>query len=439
MAKHVQHACVRGRNPQPVGLLLQMIEPRGHGAAILRFGPGSQLVFQETQFAIQPRYLPPHHPSVDRRQESQQRIQDAEDRDQHHEQPGDQRRCPERKVVLQERPSRFVELDGFAAERSVNRFRGGKLSGAPEYSGAGMDLDRGVEKQELNRGMHVVANDKAGFRREQRHVGWRPVIGEIADAGGNDHFVQERIKRDIGVGVRKADELDTFVRQQLADDRRFPGNQDDRCVDLARQQLFTGDLRRISEKLDVLAVDALPLEQFERQRARPAAFGADRNFSAAQLVKSLALEFAALEQPQGLVEHRSQRFDFRRFVFVGRAALDQGDAHPGAPVAQQGEIGHGACRRYETKPDALPREDFLVAFSDLMVGAALGARRHDDGPRRHGPEHGESGNRHGGDSHGGREERPVPSQMILDRHIAPLPATDRAVHVFSKFRFGRGG
>ena len=145
--------------------------------------------------------------------------------------------------------------------------------------------------------MHVLSHRQAGLRSQQCHVSGRPVLRKVADPCRHQHFVEERIEGDIGIRVGKAQEFDTFISKKLPDDRRLPGQQHERCIELSGQKFFMGNLRRIPEQFCITAVDAPPFEQFQRDRPRTAALRPDRNFSTAQIIQSQSSQFAASECP----------------------------------------------------------------------------------------------------------------------------------------------
>ena len=79
---------------------------------------------QESQLAVQLRDLPAHQPAIQSSQKPHQRVQDGDDRDEQDEQASDQRRHPERKIVLQERPCRGPKMRQlFSVEREGSRRR----------------------------------------------------------------------------------------------------------------------------------------------------------------------------------------------------------------------------------------------------------------------------------------------------------------------------
>src|SRR5262245_16179392 len=167
MSQHVLHARISFRNAQMIGLVLESIEPRKCAADVMRSRSDFQFVLQKSQFTVQPRYPSPHRPVVEDRKEPQERIDQADNRNDDHSQSCDQRGHPEWQIVLQERPSRLVELRSFIAQRNVDCLGSRELSGTAKYTRPGMDLPCGIEQEILDRRMRVAAHDEAGLRCEQ--------------------------------------------------------------------------------------------------------------------------------------------------------------------------------------------------------------------------------------------------------------------------------
>lgn len=130
------------------------------------------------------------------------RKQYAEDRNEHDGQPADQFRHPEREIFMQERQSRFIETQRFAAQWKLDGFGRRKLIGAVENAGARVDLGRGIEQQILNRGMQIAAYHQARLRRDQSHIGRRLILGQIYYSPGQHQLGQKRIDRNERVRAR---------------------------------------------------------------------------------------------------------------------------------------------------------------------------------------------------------------------------------------------
>jgi hypothetical protein len=76
--------------------------------------------------------------------------------------------------------------------------------------------------------------------------------------------------------------------------------------DLSRLELVRGFVRADRQEFADLPLHPDTLDQFQRQRARPAALRADRNLAAAQAIGPHALVFAPVEPPQRLECHGAQ-------------------------------------------------------------------------------------------------------------------------------------
>ena len=147
-----------------------------------------------------------------------------------------------------------------------------------------MDLHRGIEQQVLDRGVRSLLHDQAGPRRHQHGVGRRTVPGEVGDAGRQRHLAEIREQRDVSIGVPEARKLDAFVRQEPLDHRRIPGSSII-AASISPLSSFSSAACGVSESSSAdLPIGAAALEQVEREHARAAAFGPDRNLAALQAV-----------------------------------------------------------------------------------------------------------------------------------------------------------
>jgi len=101
--------------------------------------------------------------------------------------------------------------------------------------------------------------------------------------------------------VRKAGKRNALVGEKLLYYRRVPGVHHERDIDLSRLELFRGFARAERQQFANLPLDPGTLDQFQRQRARPATLRPDRNLAATQAVDPHALVLAPVEPPQRLV------------------------------------------------------------------------------------------------------------------------------------------
>src|SRR5262245_52653734 len=115
---------------------------------------------------------------------------------------------------------------------------------------------------------------------------------------------------------------------------------------------------------------------------RAASDGSDRDLLAAQGGQCPALQAAAMENPQRLVEERSWGLKLAR-CFADAAALDQRDFDARLRIAQQSQVLHAACGRDEPELHAGAGEQRLILSANLVVAAALGPSRHGDRAWRH--------------------------------------------------------
>src|SRR6187402_2924735 len=107
-----------------------MIEPRGHRTQVASVSVGlDDLILQKSEFSIDARNLRTHQPVIQRRQESQDRVEHTQNGNEQNDQLAEQVRRPERKIVVQVWPAGLVELQRLAAQRDVDGFGGGELVG----------------------------------------------------------------------------------------------------------------------------------------------------------------------------------------------------------------------------------------------------------------------------------------------------------------------
>jgi len=121
----------------------------------------------QLQLAVQPEDPPPHGEGVKARQEAQQRIDDAEQRDQQEQRALGERGPAGREVPLEERAARLVVLPRVLAEGQVDRLGGRELTGTVKQARSRVNLRRGLEEQVLERGVQILAHDEASLRSQQ--------------------------------------------------------------------------------------------------------------------------------------------------------------------------------------------------------------------------------------------------------------------------------
>ena len=184
--------------------------------------------------------------------------------------------------------------------------------------------------------------------------------------------------------------------------RRIPRREHGHRIDVASKQLIGGLLGRERKQLAHILIDIIALEQLEQKRMRAVADRSDRDLPTAQGGQCLALQAAAMEDPQRLVEQRSKRFELARCL-ADAAALHQRDIHAGVRISQQRQVLHAACRFDQPELHAGAGEQLLILFADLVVTAALGPGRHRDRTGRHGAQQKDRGVNNGTRGHGDRD------------------------------------
>ncbi len=144
MAAHViEDLRERQRDVQVVSARLETIEPVQQRGTVVRVV--LEVGFDQLELAVEPEDSAPHAPAVERGREADQRIDDADERHEHHEQAPGELRKSERQIALEERPPRLVELERLRRYGQVAGLGRRKLRGLLEDIRARMDLHRRVE------------------------------------------------------------------------------------------------------------------------------------------------------------------------------------------------------------------------------------------------------------------------------------------------------
>jgi len=98
-------------------------------------------------------------------------------------------------------------------------------------------------------------------------------------------------------------------------------------------------------------------------------------------------------------------------------------------IAQQRQVIHRSRRRQQLHFDVLTRQSRAVAFTEFIVGVALGPGRHDDPVGRHAAQHHKGRARDGGGSYADCNCRPIVSQEVSGWHAALLLVTTFSTHI----------
>ena len=204
MAPHLVEGLCEGEGDlQVVRALLEPVEAAQQLGRIAV--TGFEIRFNELELAIQPEDAVTHAPPVHSRREAQQRINDADERNEDEEGLGYERGEPKRQIALQERTPGLVELLRICRHGQVAGLRRRKLSGVLKELGTRVDLCCRVEQQVLQRRVDVVADDKTRLHREQLHVGGGAIGRQVADPHGHDELRQIGIERDVRVDAREVE------------------------------------------------------------------------------------------------------------------------------------------------------------------------------------------------------------------------------------------
>ena len=116
------------------------------------------------------------------------------------------------------------------------------------------------------------------------------------------------------------------------------------------------------------------LKQLQRQPADAAAFGTDGNALAREFAEALVSPLTAIKEPDRLVVHAAEGFQFRR-LFIRltglHAALHESDID--FALLQPGKVFERAGRSFDLERHAILLQDRRVAFGEGIVGPALAA------------------------------------------------------------------
>src|SRR5262249_40673954 len=161
---------------------------------------------------------------------------------------------------------------------------------------------------------------------------------QIRCAPGHRQLVQKWIECDKGIRALVARKRDALVCEKLLHHGRIPGSHYKRHIDLARGEFFGGYSPCQRKKFADLPLKPEALEQSERQRPRPAAFGPNRYLPATQTGDPFILDLALAKPPQRLVEERPEGFEPGFASGLNQAALHQTYAHVRMRIEQHGEV-----------------------------------------------------------------------------------------------------
>ncbi len=168
-------------------------------------------------------------------------------------------------------------------------------------------------------------------------------------------------------------------------DRRAFGGNDEGGVDAPLLQLL-GGLEAGQRHQMVAGLDLVGAQQLLRQLAHAGTLLADGDALATQVGQAIEALFAAVEDPDRLVEDAAQRQQAGIVLAVrivrqfDDAALDEADL--GLVVLQALDVLQRAGRGLDLERDAVARQDRRVAVGELVIGAGIAAGGDDDFVRR---------------------------------------------------------
>ncbi|MBS1171548.1 MAG: hypothetical protein H6R12_378 [Proteobacteria bacterium] len=226
--------------------------------------------------------------------------------------------------------------------------------------------------------MRVLARHQGRQGRDQRRVAGRNVALEI------DHAARKRQLRQVGeasrIGVRLGErqQLHVLGVEQQPYRRRVRRTDHEYGVHRAAVQRIYRLQARHENQFDLAFGHAVGIEQLARQLVRTAAGDADRDPLARQLVDPVDTGFAAVEHPQRLVVETAEGAQGNVLAYHLGPALDETEIHLLFLVQQAFEVlgRTGGCQFDQL--DAVALEDRLVARREVLIRAAVAARRDDD-------------------------------------------------------------
>ena len=214
--------------------------------------------------------------------------------------------------------------------------------------------------------MQVLADDQAGFRREQNGVLRGYVVRQIANTGWYDDLVEIWIQRDECVGATNVEQCNARRGNQRADHRRLPRLQHHRSVDAPRAECIGRGSRRESQQSGIFRLnDPGTGEKFDRQFACRAALGTDRDRPVRQALAALFAGRPTVEQPDRFIEQRAERHQAGRLALGRDAVRKDRDIDAGFRIAQQRCAVYRANRRHQPQLDAVAREKRTISISEL--------------------------------------------------------------------------
>ncbi|CAG9225754.1 hypothetical protein BCAR13_530008 [Paraburkholderia caribensis] len=377
LAQHIELIRIRKRHLQTVDRFLDLVQPHDERLALGRRRLVERLALDRDQRAVPAVDARLHAPRIQRRHEPQPRNQHDDDRHQHDQQPVREARQPERQHPVQEALARLVVAGGVLADREVVRERRGKFARPLQRRRLAVHFVRRIDQQIRQRRMQRIARDQFGRRRDHVQRGRRQVFAEIERAHRHFELRQIREAFRVGGGLREVVELHARRAIQLAHHGRLRGvARQDRRVDLAFRQRFGCVVAGQRQQLRrAVGGDAVRLQQLQRELARAAAFGADRDALALEL-RQQRDHRPAIEDRHGHIRDAAERHQIVSCFGRRDAVLDEADVDVRVRVGQSPVIVQRAFRLQHVERDTVAREDFLVLLRGDPEGAALGAGRH---------------------------------------------------------------
>ena len=243
--------------------------------------------------------------------------------------------------------------------------------------------------------MHVLVHDERRRGRQQHDVAVGDVGGEVDAALAQGYRGQEPIAGRVGDRSPDAPEAHGGAQQELAHQGHGRRHDEEGGVDAARRQSCRSGLARKGEKRGVLLGHAAVAQKAHREGPDAAAFLADLDPAAAQVIQAVQRLVLPVEEPHRLVVEASEREQPVRRRGLGGAALDE--ARHGLAVGEPPERLHRSRAGQDIDREAVRRGQPSVLLREEVVGAAFapGAERDDtrrqrlDQPREGEEDHGQ--------------------------------------------------
>ena len=292
----------------------------------------------------------------------------------------------------------------------------------------------GLQEQAHDHGMDVLADDERRGGRQQRDVAVGHVRGEIDPALAERHGGQEPIARRVGGRPPDAPEADGRTEQELAYQGHHRRHDEEGGVDPVSLERRPGGLARERDESRVLVGHAAVPQKAHRQGPDAAAFLADLDAEAAQVVEAADRHILPVKEPYRLVveaPEREQPFGRRR---LRGAALDE--AGHGLAGRETPERLHRPGTGQDVEREPVRRREPPVLSRERVVGPARPPRAERDLPRGQGLDQAREDEEHQGQRRAGHDQV---GQLLQVHELQSMRGDRIAITGFLRLPWGAAG